>query len=137
MRQGWILLGVLLAGTTGMALADGPAADASPVGSWLAEDIGGGGVIDDLQTTLVIAADGAVNGKGGCNGYGGEATIDGDKLSFGPLVSTRMACAEAIMNQENKFHQSLTATATFRIDADGKLILLDADGAELARLAAN
>jgi putative lipoprotein len=109
-----------------------------PVGSWLAEDIGGAGVIDDLQTTLTIAADGTVNGHGGCNGFGGTATITGDSLSFGPLAGTMMACAEAIMNQENKFHAALAATASFRVDAaQGKLFLLDANGAELVRLASN
>jgi len=42
---------------------------ASPVGSWLAEDIGGGGAIDRLQTTLEITADGKAFGSGGCNRY--------------------------------------------------------------------
>ena len=34
----------------------------SPAGRWLAEDISGGGVIDNLQTVLEIAADGTVAG---------------------------------------------------------------------------
>lgn len=115
-----------------------PEPEPSIVGSWLAEDIGGAGVIDDLQTTLTVAADGAVNGHGGCNGFGGTATIAGDSVSFGPLAGTMMACAEAIMNQENSFHAALGKTASFRIDAaQGKLFLLEANGAELVRLASN
>ena len=115
---------------------DGAAAD-SPVGRWLAEDILGGGVIDNAQTTLEIAEDGRVSGRGGCNGYGGTATIDGDKLSFSPLAATQMACAEALMNQEQKFFDALGRVATFRlVPAEQKLLLLDADGETVVRLAA-
>lgn len=136
MARAWFALALAALLGTG-AMADGPLVDLTPIGAWLAEDIGGAGVIDDAQTTLVIAADGTVTGSGGCNGYGGAATIGADSLSFGSLAGTRMACAEAIMNQENRFHEALSRTASFRIDADGKLLLLDAGGAELVRLAAN
>lgn len=109
----------------------------SPVGEWLAEDILGGGVIDNAQTTLQVAADGSVSGNGGCNRFSGKATIDGDAITFGPLASTRMACAEALMNQEQKFHDALARVAAFRVEPDtGKLVLLDGEGGELVRLAA-
>jgi putative lipoprotein len=113
------------------------AAADSPVGTWLAEDILGGGVIDNAQTTLEIAADGRASGRGGCNSYGGTATIDGDKLSFSPVVATQMACAEALMNQEQKFFDALGRVAAFRlVPAEQKLLLLDAEGETLVRLAA-
>jgi putative lipoprotein len=119
------------------AQPDVDAAADSPVGRWLAEDILGGGVIDNAQTTLEIAEDGRVSGRGGCNGYGGTATIDGDKLSFSPLAATQMACAEALMNQEQKFFDALGRVATFRlVPAEQKLLLLDAEGATVVRLAA-
>lgn len=107
-------------------------------GRWLAEDIEGGGVIDRAQTTLEIAQDGAVHGSGGCNRYSGSAKIDGDKLAFGALASTNMACAEALMNQEGKFHAALAKVASFSIDQEkSKLTLMDADGKALVILAAN
>ena len=115
----------------------GEDAAAAIVGSWLAEDIGGGGVIDDVQSTLTIAADGTVTGHGGCNGFGGSATIEDDKIAFGPMAGTLMACAEAIMNQERKFHDALSRTASFAIDDAGKLVLFDEGGAELARFSAS
>lgn len=136
------LAGAALLTGIAIAAADSPEApaiaapSASPVGNWLAEDILGGGVIDNLQTTLEIAPDGTVTGKGGCNGFGGEATIDGDKITFGQLVSTQMACPEAIMDQEMKFHDALSRAASFRIDEHGKLVLHAGDGQVLVRLAA-
>lgn len=106
-------------------------------GAWLAEDIGGGGVIDDLQTTLEVGADGKVSGNGGCNRFSGSATIDGDKISFGELASTMMACTEAAMDQEMKLHAALAEARTYRIDAaQRKLFLSDAAGKVVAQFSA-
>ncbi|MGB3446745.1 MAG: YbaY family lipoprotein [Xanthobacteraceae bacterium] len=113
-----------------------PLTVASPAGKWLAEDILGGGVIDRLQTTLEIAADGTVSSHGGCNRYRGRVSITGESISFSPLASTKMACTPAAMAQEQKFHQALEKTRTFRINArERKLILRDGNGATVARLA--
>lgn len=115
-------------------VAEAPAsADAaSPEGHWLAEDIDGKGVIDNLQTVLDLAADGSVSGTGGCNRIGGQATIDGDKITFGRMISTMMACAPAAMDQESKFLDALERVASYRLDAErGKLILLDAEGKDI------
>jgi putative lipoprotein len=110
---------------------------ASPAGRWLAEDILGGGVIDRLQSTIDIAADGRTTGSGGCNRISGKAVINGSNISFGAMASTRMACAPAVMNQEAKFLNALSRTRSFRVDArERKLYLLDAAGAVMVRLAA-
>lgn len=118
-------------------VADGPAAKLPLAGAWLAEDIDGGGVIDNLQTTLEIAADGKVWGNGGCNGFGGSAKIEGDAITFGDLTATEMACAEAVMNQEQKFHAALRAARSFRIDAGQRMLLLrDGTGKLVVQFAA-
>ncbi len=113
------------------------AAAGSIEGNWLAEDILGGGVIDRLQTTLTVAADGAVSGSGGCNRFRGTATIDGEAVRFSQMAGTLMACTEAAMNQESRFHEALEATRSFRVDVEQrKLFLIDEGGAEVARLSA-
>jgi putative lipoprotein len=113
------------------------AAELPLAGAWLAEDIDGGGVIDYLQTTLEIGADGKVSGNGGCNRFSGSATIEGDKITFGDLASTMMACAEAAMDQEMKLHAALAAARSYRIDAaQRKLFLDDATGKVVARFSA-
>jgi len=110
---------------------------ASPAGRWLAEDIFGGGVIDRLQSTLDIAADGRTSGSGGCNRIGGKAMIEGSSISFGSLFSTRMACSPAVMTQEGKFLKALGQTRSFRLDPrERKLYLLDAAGKVVVRLSA-
>jgi len=118
-------------------VAEADAAAPGIAGSWRLVDVGGTGALDDVQSTLTIGADGSVTGNGGCNGFGGSATIEGERISFGPLAGTLMACADPINRQEQAFHAALSGTAAFRIDAGtGELHLLDAGGSELARLAA-
>jgi putative lipoprotein len=108
----------------------------SPKGKWLAESIRTAGVIDNLQSTLEIASDGTVNGRGGCNGFGGKATITGDKISFGPLIATQMACPPAILDQEGKFLGALHDARRWMIDDERhKLILFDAGNREILLLA--
>ena len=111
------------------------AAPSSPAGTWLAEDIDGGGVIDRVQTTLELNDDGIVTGNGGCNRYAGSANLSGGKITFRPMASTRMACPAAVMNQDTKFHRTLEKVAAWRIDEQKrKLLLLDKDGFEIMRL---
>ncbi len=117
----------------------GPAATVGvpPAGTWLAEDIAGGGVIDRAQTTLTIAADGTVSGSGGCNRYHGKAVVSGAAIQFGPLAATRMACSPALMDQEAKLLGALAAARSWRADdMRHKLELLGVDGSVVARFAA-
>lgn len=108
----------------------------SPVGAWLAEDIGGGGVIDRIQTVLEIGDDGRVSGSGGCNRISGQATIEGAAISFGPIIATRMACPAAVMTQEAKFIAALEKVRGWQLDpAQGKLSLLDEQGQAVMVLA--
>jgi heat shock protein HslJ len=80
---------------------------------WLLEDLDGTGVIDNAQATLSFPEKGKIAGKGSCNRFFGTADISGDHLKFGALGSTRMACPEAIMNQESKYLAALQASQRF------------------------
>lgn len=111
----------------------GPAKDDSLTGgTWVAQDIRGGGVIDNAQSSIRFAEGGRVSGSGACNRFMGAATRDGDKLTFAELAGTRMACPPALMDQERKFLTALEATSSFQIDGSF-LRLLDDKGVELVR----
>jgi len=114
----------MTAGASGSERLEGP--------TWLAENIKGGGVIDNAQSTLVFASGGRVTGSGGCNRLFATATIAGDTLMFGGVGTTRMACAPALMDQEQKFLGALAATRTFRFEGP-YLRFYDAAGGELVR----
>lgn len=85
---------------------------------------------------LTISADGTqVSGHGGCNRMSGPVEIRGDRISFGRLASTRMACATA-EQLESAFFDALARSAQWRIQG-GQLELRDARGSVVARLVAS
>jgi putative lipoprotein len=112
---------------------DDEATSLTLAGEWLVEDIGGRGVIDNLQSTLHFDANGLVSGMGGCNSFRGSYSSSGNRLRFGPLAATRKACMSAIMDQEAKFFAALSRVRSARIEGPF-LILESANGVQLAKL---
>jgi heat shock protein HslJ len=93
-----------------------PPAPVSLAGTkWLLEDLAGAGVIDDAQATLEFAENGRVSGSTTCNRFTGTATISGATISFGPLATTRRACAEALMNQERNYLAALAQAKEYEV----------------------
>jgi heat shock protein HslJ len=72
-----------------------------------------------------------VSGNTGCNSLSGPVEIKGDKISFGSLATTRMACGAD--NPEPRFLDALNNTAKFSFYED-KLVLKDKDGKQLMSL---
>jgi heat shock protein HslJ len=86
-------------------------------------------------TLTLDAAGKRASGNGGCNRYGGGYELNGASLRFGPLVSTKRACAEdALTAQESAFLSALQETRSRRVSGD-TLVLSGASGT-LARLVA-
>lgn len=111
-----------------------PADRAALVGhSWVAEDIGGRGVVDRLRTEITFSAEGRAYGSGGCNRFTGGYELDGATLRLGHMASTQMACVPAAMDQERRFHEALAAVTGWRLDGS-ILHLTGAAGATLIRL---
>ncbi len=81
----------------------------------------------DSGFTATFADDGTVSGSSGCNTFSGSYTVDGDTMSFGPLASTQMACAEEVMTQEAAVLGALDRVTSFAIQGD-ELTLLDDQG---------
>ncbi|MGZ2438574.1 heat shock protein HslJ [Sinorhizobium medicae] len=103
------------------------------VGSWLAEDMGGRGVIDDLQTTLEIREDGTYGGMAGCNHFTGAFSLSGATISFGFAAATRKMCVPAAMDQERKFLNALGDELSWKIEGS-KLTLARPNGPPVIRL---
>ena len=57
-------------------------------------------------------------------------------MSFGPLGTTRMACPDAINDQEMRFLDALARTSRFSFDGS-LLVLSDKDERTLLRLSRN
>ena len=123
------LVPILLAA---LLTASAASAGALPPGGWIVEDIDGRGVIDTLQSTLEADGD-RVAGMAGCNRYNGQLREDGTGLSIGPVMSTRMMCPPAVMDQAQKLFSAL-ARVRGQTQRDGLLHLLDAEGRTIIRL---
>lgn len=83
---------------TGDASADGTAGGALDLtGSWrLDEGDGPGGEVEIIPTarvTMEVDAESGVTGSASCNRYSGTVVVDGSSVRFGPIATTRMACA--------------------------------------------
>lgn len=83
--------------------------------------------VADVPTSLVFGDDGQVSGSMGCNSFGGEYKVDGNQITFGPLVSTLMACDEPIMNQESAVLKIFTGSVDYKISST-TLTITGADG---------
>lgn len=110
------------------AQAAGPGSPPALAGAWRLEDLAGTGVIDDALATLEFTEAGRVSGRGSCNQFSGPVTVTGSAISFGPLVSTMMACAEAVMNQETRYLKALQDAERFAFQ--GPYLLIYAKGIE-------
>ncbi len=130
----WIPLAILLALAwalpAGQARAEGT--DDGLAGSeWQLVAINDTPAAEGVVSTLTFGYDGRAGGSGGCNGYGGDYTAAGDRLTFGMLVSTLMACDGPAMTQESAFLDALGRTASYAIDEAGQLVLTLSDGGTL------
>ena len=100
--------------------------------NWRPVQIGSLAIPEDARASLRFSPDGKLTGRGGCNRFFGTFKVAGTGITLGPVGSTRMACREPIMQQENAFFAALETTVSFKIDA-GSLRLFDVMGSELAR----
>src|ERR1700682_317104 len=101
----WVLIVVLpfAFGACGSMAAGGDLATVVEGRVGTAEAIGGKDVVDGAKVTLKIEG-GRVNGKAGCNGYGGPVEIHGDRIKFGSIFRTEMACmGSGVMEQESRY----------------------------------
>ncbi len=79
-----------------------PTASPSLIGAWKLTAYGPADApipaVEGVDAGLTFNEDGTVTGTSGCNGLGGDYTVEGDQITFGEFVSTLMACDDPIMS---------------------------------------
>ncbi|THF70634.1 META domain-containing protein [Deinococcus sp. Arct2-2] len=73
----------------------------------------------------------SVTGKAGCNIINGPVTLKGDQLTFGVLVSTRVACSVAVGQQETSLIKALSGQTLTALRVADSLTLTTESGSEL------
>ena len=69
-----------------------------------------------------------VTGSTGCNRLAGSFALSADGLRFGPLATTRTACAEHAMQLETAFLAALVRITSYELDGSS-LTLLEGENA--------
>ncbi len=89
---------------------------------WVLEELAGTTFVDTLPT-ITFGGDGTVTGSAGCNTFSGTYAVDGTSLAFGPLATTKMACADQTMFVESAFLAALGGVTGWSVRPDGHLVL--------------
>ncbi|MVM40897.1 META domain-containing protein [Spirosoma sp. HMF3257] len=87
--------------------------------------IAAGGPRNELPRLEISLSEGRVTGTTGCNRLSGTIKADTQTILFGPLITTRMACAGDVGQFESKFLQEFTDPLAYQV-SEGKLTLLRA-----------
>lgn len=117
-----------------VVLSYGATAPASVEGPWIVTNVNNGNqgvepVPDGISATVSFHPDGTVEGFGGCNGFGGGYSIDGETIAIGPLMGTMMACDEVTNTFEAQLMAALQNATTWSV-TNGVLDLRDDSGAQ-------
>ncbi len=109
-----------LAGTTWTLASYGPTEAQTPAAA-------------GVDTRLAFSKDGTVSGTMGCNSFSGSYEQKGDSITFGPIISTEMACLDLPMTQESipfgimvgtvKFEQSGNSLTVYSSDGTLKMVM--------------
>jgi len=122
-----LVIGLL---TVFVLAACGSKSPTSIKGQWKLVSHGSGSsqipAVADVETSIDFG-DGPMSGNVGCNGFGGEYVIDGDKITFSPIESTLMFCEGPVGGQELAVLSVLQESATFVMEGN-ILTITSADG---------
>ena len=122
------------AASTLLLTVTGQAADARSLfdATWVAVELTGTPVPltpAERQPSLRFVAGGRVSGTDGCNRIQATYTVAGDRIAFGPMAATRMACP-GTESLAGRFEAALKGAQRWRL-ASGRLQLFGQDDALL------
>jgi len=68
------------------------------------------------------------NGNGGCNKVAGEYQLDGNEITFGKVISTRMACVDAQANERESAFLRMLSDRTYTMKFEERQLQLRDSG---------
>ncbi|MEW2412165.1 META domain-containing protein [Streptomyces sp. NPDC046866] len=131
-------------GSTLDLVAQPPTPDAPLTATaWTVSGLAGGGTVAPVpagtegKAVFTLGSDSTASGTLGCNRFSAPVTVEGPSLTFGPLVTTRMACTGPAGDLERTLTELFgSGPLTWRIQAR-TLTLSAADGHGLTAEAAS
>lgn len=141
---GALLAGVFVLTFAGASVAKSPPASPGTLRptlegtQWALQQLAVDAALTDIPTDVaatLLLQDGQASGAAGCNTFSGEYTIDGDALTFGPMMSTMMICEDQKASTEASYLAEFPLVASYMVEGE-TLGLLDASGVPLMTFAA-
>lgn len=116
-------------------LPGGEAAELTGTAWAVVEPAAAGGEDESAPNPAVVrfATEGRMTGGDGCNEMVGAWSVRDGTLSITPAATSMRSCDEAVERRAGQIQAALDAATAYRIE-EGQLQLLDAAGAEIARL---
>ena len=75
-------------------------------------------LIQGSAINLLLAA-GQAGGSGGCNSYGGSYKVEGTSISFSEITSTKRACTDAqVTEQEQRYFLALETASEYFVEGN-------------------
>lgn len=107
--------------------------------SWRVVEINGEKAVflpgQKLDLSLVLAKGGQFSGSTGCNHLSGSYSLNADRLHFGSLLMTRIACSAQLMARERAFLDAFRQVSSYAI-RDGRLAFFNAGSKKVIELIA-
>jgi heat shock protein HslJ len=105
------------------APVEAPAVPVSLLGTaWRLERLTGAAVQGGTRPSLEFPIEGRASGNGSCNRFNGIVSIQDGVIMFGGLATTRKACPEPVMKQEETYLSALRESVRFEADAESLTI---------------
>jgi len=90
--------------------------------AWRLERLNGAAVARGTQPTLEFPTEGRASGFGSCNRFNGIVSLQEEAIMFGGVATTRKACPDAVMRQEEAFLSALRESVRFEADSESLTI---------------
>jgi heat shock protein HslJ len=142
--SGALLAGALVLTSTVAVVARSPSASPDTSGpalegtSWALQQLAVDATLTEVPSDVAASLylqDGQASGDAGCNTFSGDYALDGDTLTFGPMMSTMMICEGEKASTEAAYLAGFPLVASYLVEGDA-LRLLDGGGDPVMTFAA-
>ena len=120
------------------ACSSGSAASADISGDWKLISYGDAAnptpAIPKVDTSITFESNGQIRGNVGCNSFGGNYEVNGDKITFNSMMATLMFCEET-SSQEQAVLSAFSDNMKLSIQMNANsLTITSADGSSVVKL---
>ena len=121
------------------ACSNGSSASTDITGDWKLISYGDAAnptpAVPNVDTSIKFESNGQISGNVGCNGFGGNYEVSGDKITFNSIMSTMMYCEET-SPQEQGILSLFSDNVKLKFQMNGDtLTITSADGSSIVNLA--